>query len=88
MAATGGPPIRRLRMQARLRGTREACLLLGEFADQMDISTDGRVLEGFESLLSENDCDIVHWVLGTLDAPERHQFIVSLMASTRQTKDR
>ncbi len=72
--------IRRLKVQARLRGTREACLLLGRLADGIGSNPDNRLLCDFEMLLKENDCDIVHWALGSEEPPQEFRLILSRLA--------
>ena len=63
--------IKRLRWRAHHRGTKEADLLIGGFFDAHHASwgPDDRAL--FESMLEEQDVDIMAWAHGTADAPER-----------------
>ncbi len=60
---------KKLKIRAWRRGTREMDLLLGNFIDRCgkDFSTDQ--LRLFESLLEENDLDILNWVTGQEDLP-------------------
>jgi len=60
---------RKLRFRAWHRGTREADLLLGRFADAHIDAFDEEQLGRFEALLSENDPDIYDWVTGRQAPP-------------------
>lgn len=55
---------KRLRFRAWHRGTREADLLLGRFADARIDGFDEEALGQFEALLNESDVDIWNWVTG------------------------
>jgi antitoxin CptB len=60
---------RKLRFRAWHRGTREADLLLGRFADaHLDAFGAGQ-LDRFEALLNESDPDIYDWVTGRQTPP-------------------
>ena len=60
---------RRLRFRSWHRGTKEADLLLGSFADAHLDSFDEAQLNAFEDLLMENDGDIYDWVSGRKAIP-------------------
>jgi antitoxin CptB len=51
------------------RGTREADLLLGRFADALVPGFDEAQLGQFEALLTESDPDIYDWLVGRQAAP-------------------
>ena len=63
--------IKRLHWRAHHRGTKEADLLIGGFFDahHASWSADERTL--FESMLEEQDVDIMAWAHGTAEVPER-----------------
>ena len=63
---------RKLGFRAWHRGTREADLLVGSFADRHLAGFDRTGLEQFERLLSENDPDIYEWMIGRLPIPAEH----------------
>ncbi len=65
------PDLKRLAWRAHHRGTKEADMLVGGFFDahHASWSPDDRAL--FEEMLGEQDVDIMAWVHGTADAPER-----------------
>lgn len=60
---------RKARFRAWHRGTREADLVVGGFADRELAGMGEPDLELFESLLDEADADIVKWVTGELPLP-------------------
>jgi antitoxin CptB len=63
---------RRLRYQSWHRGTREADLILGRFADaHLQGLTTGE-LDRYASLLESPDPDIYGWVTGTVPVPPAH----------------
>jgi antitoxin CptB len=63
---------RKLGFRAWHRGTREADLLIGSFADRNLGGFDGAALAQFERLLAENDPDIHDWMTGRLPVPPEH----------------
>lgn len=60
---------RKARFRAWHRGTREADLVVGGFADRELSGLGEPELELFEGLLNEADADIVKWVTGELPVP-------------------
>ncbi len=67
---------RKLGFRAWHRGTREADLLIGSFADRYLATFDEQNLRQFESLLSENDPDIYDWMTGQKPEPPEHRNVV------------
>jgi len=69
----GGDPLqvrrKRLRYQSWHRGTREADLLLGRFADAHLAGMDEAQLAHFAALLEVPDPDLVDWLTGRLPRP-------------------
>jgi len=63
---------RKLGFRAWHRGTREADLLIGSFADRHLPDFGPAELEQFERLLTENDPDIYDWMTGRLPVPREH----------------
>ena len=51
---------------------RETDLLLGRFADKYLWTFDSRQLAHYESILSENDPDILAWIAGRVAVPMIH----------------
>lgn len=68
-----GEPIdvrrRRLRFRAWHRGTREADLLIGSFADRHVDGFDGNQLDQFEALIAHSDPDLYNWMSGAEPVP-------------------
>ncbi len=71
-AADASPEARlkRLRIRAWRRGTKEMDLILGPFADDRLAAMSPGALDQFEAVLSENDQDLYLWVTGHPGAPE------------------
>ncbi len=65
--------LRRLRMRAWRRGTREMDLILGGFADNALQGLSARDVAAFDALLEENDHDLYRWISqrvpGVVEAP-------------------
>jgi antitoxin CptB len=68
--------LRRLRMRSARRGTREMDLILGSFAAAALETLPPPLLDAFESVLSENDQDLYHWVSARSRVPAEHEEIV------------
>ncbi|MFN3644592.1 MAG: succinate dehydrogenase assembly factor 2 [Gemmobacter sp.] len=71
---TAGPEtadtrLRRMRMRAWRRGTREMDVVLGPYADARLAAMDAAALDAFEALLDEADQDLMRWVLGQAAVP-------------------
>jgi antitoxin CptB len=65
--------LKRLRFRAWHRGTKEADLLIGGFYDaHAERWTDDEIAL-FETLLEEQDVDIMAWAMATAVAPERYR---------------
>ncbi len=64
---------RRLAFRAWHRGTREADLMIGGFADRHSASWGIAEIDWFEALLEEQDVDIMAWAIGKATPPERFE---------------
>ena len=73
--------LKRLRMRAWRRGTKEMDLVMGPFADAHLAGMDAATLDAFEALQAENDQDLIQWVLGQAPAPAPHAALVAAMAA-------
>ncbi|EMD84296.1 succinate dehydrogenase assembly factor 2 [Pacificimonas flava] len=62
---------RRLRFRAWHRGTKEADILIGGFCDRHVNDWDEDAILWYETLLEENDVDIMAWAIGTAPVPDR-----------------
>ena len=61
--------LKRLRFRAWHRGTREADLMIGGFFDAHHASWSAAELDWFETLLEEQDVDIMGWAIGSIPGP-------------------
>ncbi|MEM7236464.1 MAG: succinate dehydrogenase assembly factor 2 [Pseudomonadota bacterium] len=68
--------IKRLRIRAWRRGTKEMDLLLGNFIDARGQSLGPHSLDALEALMEENDNDLYRWVSGQVPTPPQHEVIV------------
>ncbi|WP_338445981.1 succinate dehydrogenase assembly factor 2 [Pelagerythrobacter marensis] len=66
-------PVRlsRARFRAWHRGTREADFMIGGFFDRYHADWTEGDLAWFESLLEQNDVDVMAWALRTQPVPDR-----------------
>jgi antitoxin CptB len=71
---TDSDEIRRKRLMFRSwhRGTKEADLLLGSFAEQNLAGFNAAELDAYERLIEENDADLWDWLIGQSAAPTQH----------------
>lgn len=65
--------LKRLRYRAWHRGTKEADLLIGGFADAHAAGWGAAEIAWFEALLEEEDVDIMAWAIGTQAPPARFE---------------
>ena len=68
--------LKRLKMRAWHRGTKEMDLILGSFADQRLESLDAEELDLLEAFMDENDTDLYPWFTGQAEAPAEHHLIL------------
>jgi antitoxin CptB len=61
--------LRRLGFRAWHRGTREADFMIGGFFDRYGSEWSDEELTWFETLIEEQDVDIMAWAIGTQDIP-------------------
>ena len=61
--------LKRMRMRAWRRGTKEMDLILGPFADEALAAMEEADLVTFDALLAESDTDLLPWVLGQVPPP-------------------
>lgn len=83
----GDPPeIRRKRLLFRSwhRGTKEADLLLGSFAERHLAGMSEAQLDTYEALLEENDALLYDWIIGRAPPPpERDSDVLRLLRDFR-----
>jgi len=68
--------LKRLKIRAWRRGTKEMDLILGTFADQKLGALDAGELDLLEALMDENDTDLYPWFTGLAEAPPQHRLIL------------
>jgi antitoxin CptB len=61
--------LKRLRFRAWHRGTREADLMIGGFFDAHAAHWSPEQTDWFETLLEEQDVDIMGWAIGSIPCP-------------------
>ena len=68
---TGEARLKRLAMRSWRRGTKEMDLVLGPYAEAhlAGMGEEGLLL--YDALLEENDQELITWVMGTGDVPDR-----------------
>lgn len=64
--------LRRLKFRAWHRGTREADYMIGCFFDVHHSAWGDAEITWYETLLDEEDVDILGWALGTLAVPDEY----------------
>lgn len=64
--------LKRLRFRAWHRGTKEADLLIGGFFDKFSTGWSDAEIDWYETLLTEEDVEIMAWAIGTMPVPERY----------------
>lgn len=78
--------LKRMKMRAWRRGTKEMDLVLGPWADTHLEGLSAERLDQFEALLSENDQDLMAWIFG--QAPVKPQIAPLLDEITAFARDR
>lgn len=63
--------LKRLRFRAWHRGTKEADLLIGGFFDAFSAEWSEDQIGWYETLMDEEDVEIMGWAIGTIPTPER-----------------
>ena len=64
--------LKRLRFRAWHRGTREADYMIGCFFDRYHAGWGEAEIIWFETMIEEEDVDILGWALGTLSVPPEY----------------
>jgi antitoxin CptB len=69
--------LKRMRMRAWRRGTKEMDMVLGPYADAQLAAMDAAALDRFDALLDENDQDLLRWILRQAPPPAPHAGLVA-----------
>ncbi|HTO30974.1 MAG TPA: succinate dehydrogenase assembly factor 2 [Pararhizobium sp.] len=67
------PRRRRILFRAWHRGVREMDLVFGQFADNELADLPETDLDELETIMGEEDTDLLTWILGSQPAPERYR---------------
>lgn len=78
--------LKRMRMRAWRRGTKEMDLVLGPYADAKLPEMTEADLMAFEALLAENDQDLMSWMLGQTTPPELHSNLIATLSGYASTR--
>ena len=73
--------LKRIRIRAWRRGTKEMDLILGRFWDRHGAALGSGDLDRYERLLEENDQDLYAWVSGQASAPEELAQLIARIRS-------
>ena len=65
------PRRRRILFRCWHRGIREMDLVFGQFAEAEGARLSEAELDEFETIMAEEDNDLVRWIMGTWPVPER-----------------
>lgn len=74
--------LKRLRFRAWHRGVKEADLMIGGFFDAHHAGWNEAEVDLFETLLEEQDVDIMAWAMGTEPVPARYEGTIMLALKT------
>lgn len=77
---------KRLAMRAWRRGTKEMDLILGPYADAHLAGMGAEDLAAFDALLSENDQDLMGWVIGQAPVPAAHAALLARLTKHARTR--
>ena len=77
MTETAEARLKRMAMRSWRRGTKEMDLILGPFADARLAAMPEGVLVLYDRLLSENDQDLLPWVLGQGACPPHYGDLIA-----------
>lgn len=78
--------LKRMAMRSWRRGTKEMDLVLGPYADAKLATMSLAELDAYDSLLAENDQDLMAWMLGQKAVPEAHAGLIETLARFAETR--
>ena len=78
--------LKRMRMRSWRRGTKEMDLVLGPFADAHLDSLGEADLVLYDRILSENDQDLLPWVLGQTPPPPQYDALIAGIAAFARSR--
>ncbi len=65
--------LKKVSFRAWHRGTREADMMIGGFFDHYHENWNTSEIQWFETLMNEQDVDIMGWAMGTIAVPDRYK---------------
>ncbi len=86
MAEDSAARIKRMRMRAWRRGTKEMDLILGPYADERLSAMTPEMLAAFDGLLEQNDHDLYAWVTGAAASPASFAPLVAELSDHARTR--
>lgn len=81
MAETLENRLKRMKMRAWHRGTKEMDMILGRFTDDNLAAMAAPQLDLLDALMEENDQDLYQWVTGQMPAPEKFAALIDEIAA-------
>lgn len=72
--------LKRLKIRAWRRGTKEMDLILGKFTDAQAADMSDEMLDHLEVFMEENDHDLYQWISGQTPAPQAFDKLVKDIA--------
>lgn len=78
--------LKRMQMRSWRRGTKEMDLVLGPYADAQLSKMPLAELDAFDSLLEENDQDLMAWMLGQKQPPAAHENLVKTLSNFAENR--
>lgn len=81
MSETTENRLKRIRMRAWHRGTKEMDLILGRYTDDRLAAMTVDQLDHLEALMGENDQDLYQWVSGQVAAPAHFAELIAEIAA-------
>ncbi|NJM82553.1 MAG: succinate dehydrogenase assembly factor 2 [Tabrizicola sp.] len=88
MTETGEARLKRMRMRSWRRGTKEMDLVLGPWADEHLAGLSGEELAVYDHLLSQDDHDLMSWLLRRDLPPESLAALLERIAAFAGQRDR
>ena len=86
MGETAEARLKRMAMRSWRRGMKEMDLVLGPFADTQLAGLSEAELELYDTLLAENDQDLMAWILGQADAPPAYGALLQRITRFAETR--
>ncbi len=79
--------LKKLRWRCHRRGIVEMDLAFGGLLDNHYPHLSPEQQQAFEALIEEADLDIMNWLTGRRDPPERYRALIALMREATAAKD-